>query len=99
LKRTSSAALNDPSPGVSSKKHQKKHQQKAPPPPKQYVYAIIQATSDPYQDSTWDIRGTYSSVKDANNKVISLWEPKSDMKNAEKEKGVEEYGGILWRPR
>jgi hypothetical protein len=41
-----------------------------------------------------DIRGTYSSVKDANNKVISLWEPESEMRREEEEKGVEEWGGI-----
>jgi hypothetical protein len=98
-KRTSSAALNDPSPGLSSKKHKEKHQQKAHRAPKQYVYTVIQATSDPYRPSTWDIRGTYTSLKDANNKVISLWgEPDSPEGREEgQEKGVEEWGGIWWK--
>jgi hypothetical protein len=102
-KRTSSAALNDSSPDLSSKKHKEKHQnhqQKAHRPPAQYVYTVIQATANPYQDSTWDIRGTYSSLTDANNKVISIWgEPDSPQARGGEgqQKGVEEWGGIWWK--
>jgi len=91
-KRTSGSAVND---GSSYKRHKETHYRDVSPP-EQYIYIVIQTTSGPWQESTWNIRGTYASLKDANNEVISLWKQEPDMRGSGSEKGIDQWGCIWW---
>ncbi|KAE8453138.1 hypothetical protein EG329_012325 [Mollisiaceae sp. DMI_Dod_QoI] len=64
--------------------------------PKQFIYIVIQATTSSNSTHVFKIRGSYDSLKDANKKVIALWEEEAMSKKGYGSRGVKSDGRFWW---
>ncbi|KAF8862320.1 hypothetical protein BDZ45DRAFT_686779 [Acephala macrosclerotiorum] len=64
-------------------------------PTKQVIYIVIQAATS-NDTHTFKIRGSYQSLKDANNKVVELWEGEARLRKGRESHGTKGDGRLWW---
>jgi hypothetical protein len=65
--------------------------------PANYAFIVTQSSITPHSEPTFSIIGAYSTLVDANNKVIELWEGEKQLWQGGAEENTEDDGTIWWK--